>query len=208
VLKRAVAVALVLVAATAAARSPKRHGKRGRVVKVERVPTRAHASARVCTNVDSAGNSTCYGLPPRLNDEGYLLDNNAMYGDAELTRIDVEKDRCGNVTDWKVMAAAQGDISKISYGTLVFDDTLLPTARTIDTTGLVGPGAYPGEVTMTAVDDDADGKPDLLVTYYYCDTTGAPQATGAQNAYCLVYYGNEGDGVLAQQRVDVVRMCF
>lgn len=192
----------------ASTKSGKSSKKRGKVVRVERTKLDGPGRIVVCTGAMSDGRSTCYGQPPASGDVGVVLDETGAKGRVRVNALNPGLDSCGNTTSWEVQGqVVDGDLSQLQWnGVVMFDRKPGDRSKVIQQTGqVVMPGRYPNEQFLTAVDDNDDLQPDLLVTWHYCDPAG--NATPSQGgAYCLVYW-TRVRSQLEQHRLDVVKNC-
>jgi ribosomal 30S subunit maturation factor RimM len=202
---------VALLVAPAIARDRHSGRKKGRVVRVERSRNSGHDMLRVCSNPQGDGSATCYGRPPKIGEVGTVVDENGVRGTVRVQSVTAQMDQCQNESSWAVTSTLQnGDLSQVTWqGTMLFDYTPAPTAHVIQNNGqLTIPSQRAGETLMSALDNDNDAVPDLMITWYYCDLSGAVMQYGqGNNAYCMVYYARSG-AKYDELRIDVVKNCY
>ena len=210
-MRRAALAALVPVVAVAVAGvAEARRGKRkGKVVRVERGSSDAALVPRLCYPVQPDGTAYCYGAPPQVGEVGIVVTEVGPVGSARVTAVTPQLDNCQNVIAWTInLQATSGGLDKVTgYGTALFDVATTGATRTLVNNGQVAPpGRYPGESFYAAVDHDRDDQPDYMLTYYYCDATGAPLASPG-GTFCMVNYVRDR-GQYVERRVDIVKNCY
>ena len=205
----AAAAALLVAAGDGLARTKKT--KKGKVVRVERTSVGA-AVVRWCQNPRPDGGATCYGLPPEVDEIGYVLDETGQRAQVRVTAVKGTLDQCGNVASWEVSSEVRsGDLMQLNSSTaaMVFDWKTTTRSRAMNLYGavpVVAPGLHVGEMLLGAVDDDGDNRPDLLVTWFYCDAQGTSQQYGQGGHYCVVHSARDGASYQVL-RLDVVKNC-
>lgn len=215
-MRRALVVAAVLaaVAAPAFARARSKPKKRkGKVVRIERSRRSKADLLRVCTGPQVGGSAICWGLPPKPGELGMVIDETGEKGRVRVDSVTPIPDCAQNESSWTLNGKVEsGDLSTVStQGLVLFDFAERGAARIIQQNGqIVMPGPRVGETLMSAVDTDGDDQPEMIVTWYYCDLTGAQQPYGTlSTAYCMVYYERSTPGgPLEELRNDVVKYCY
>ena len=204
--------ALALAAGDGLARQKGKKGaKKGKVVRVERARI-GGGEPRFCGNPRTDGGATCWGLPPEVGDLATVLDDTGPRGMVRVTEVKGTLDPCGNTASWEVSGRVQsGDLSQLNTGAAAFVIDWKTTSRSkamniYGSPPVVAPGQHTNEMVLGAVDDDADGKPDLLLTWFYCDASGTSVLYGQGGHYCVLHYGRDG-GSYRQLRLDVVKNC-
>ena len=189
----------------------KKRGKKGKVVRVER--TRLGGGApRLCGNPRTDGGATCWGLPPEVGDVATVLDDAGPRGTVRISQVKGTLDPCGNVSSWEVSGQLQsGDLMTLNTAAAAFviDWKTTTRSKAMNIYGnppVAVPGQHPNEMLLGAVDDDADGSADLMLTWFYCDATGTSAPYGQGGHYCVVHYARDG-GSYKQLRLDVVKNC-
>lgn len=200
----------VVLDGDASAGKTKKVGKRGKVVRVERGRSERAGIPRWC-QIRPDGSASCYGKAPDMGQVGNVVDEIGKKAKVRVTGITPSVDSCGNTISWEITTETlDGDVSQSNYAwAALFDYKTTATTRTIYNNGQIAiPGTRgPGiESVWSAFDDDQDDQPELIITYYSCDATGAvnPQGYGG---YCMVYYQETASGGFVEQRVDNVRSC-
>jgi hypothetical protein len=206
----ALGAALLFVAGDGAARGKKKgKGKKGKVVRVERSSV-APGVVRWCGNPRADGGATCWGTPPEVGDVGAVMDQQSVRATVKVTDVKGMPDGCGNIGSWEVASRVQsGDLSSFTgTGAMVFDWDTTSRSRAMDMYNppVTPPNKYANpEYMLGAIDDDADARADLIVTWFYCDAAGTSSAS-ASGHYCLVHYGLEGTSY-RELRFDIVKNC-
>ncbi len=163
--------ALVTTAAAAPKPKPGRRTRPGKVVRVERNQPKVTSSARLCQLYDlDVGNCP---HPVQIGDVGLVVDMEGNYGSAPITSVNQVADACGNPVTWNI----EIDMSRLSRKDYSYNAVLvLGHAVADDGRALPAnqdpPAGRPREHVTNVVDDDGDGKGDLLVSTYGCDEPG------------------------------------
>ena len=193
------------LAAAAADAKPKK--KRGKVVRVERTVGGVRVP-RLCANVQPDGTVSCWYHDVRAGEQMAVLDENGRRATLEVRSVQPQMDGCNNAVGWTVTTTPQsGDLGQPSWTTVaVIDWETSPKSRVLINNGQIqSPSGNPSESVMYAVDDDTDGDPDLIATYFACDQAGQIQQYGSGYG-CIAYYGREGAS-FRTLRVDVQKTC-
>jgi len=198
-------VALLATLAAVSEAKPKR--KRGRVVRVERTLAGVQVP-RMCGNVQPDGTLSCWYHEVKPGEHVVVLDENGRRATLEVRSVAPQMDGCNNAIGWTVSTSAQsGDLGQPSWTTVgIIDwDTSSKTKVMTNNGQIQAPSGNPAESVMYAIDDDADGDPDLLATYYTCDQVGQLQPYGSGFG-CIAYYGRSG-AEMRVLRVDIQKTC-
>jgi hypothetical protein len=208
----AAAAALLVAAGDGFARSRKaKKGKKGKVVRIERSSV-GGGVVRWCGNPRPDGGATCWGLPPEVGEIGFVLDETGQRAQVRVSAVKGTVDQCGNIASWEVSSDVQsGDLMQlnVSVGAMVFDWKTTSRSKAMNIYGtvpVVAPGLHQNEMVLGAIDDDGDDKPDLMLTWFYCDAQGVSQQYGQGGHYCVVHYGRDGASY-QELRLDVVKNC-
>jgi hypothetical protein len=215
--RAAVALALLGVCAVPALARNRHKKKRGKVVRVER-SSGARGAIRMCssptnsaTNAGYNASATCYGRPPKPGETGTVVDSTGVLGTVEIGTVAPGYDSCKNENYWSVEGTTRsGNLSTVTWqAALLFDYEPAATAKAIqNTANVLVPSQRAGETLMAAIDQDNDNIAELIITYYYCDLSGAvAQQGGGSQAYCMVYYQRNGSRY-DELRIDVVKSCY
>jgi len=196
------AAALGVAAAHPAAAGPRRKGK---VVRVSRELPRVSTSLRWCGLYDlEVGTCT---TPVEVGDTGLVVDNEGNYGRARVIESHPVYDDCGTATAWQIVidtsALSQRDYSYSAI--LVLDHEVAPLGRTLSTSAELR-DARPGEVVNQVLDDDGDGRADLVISQFACDQHGQPADVDGASHGCTSYWVSvRGDWRVA--RTDSTAVC-
>jgi len=199
-------VAVLAMVASVSEAKPKR--KRGRVVRVERTLAGVRVP-RVCANIQPDGTVSCWYHDVRIGEQLSVLDENGRRAVLEVRSMQPQLDGCNNAVGWTVTTSAQsGDLGQPSWTTIaVIDWETSSKSRVLVNNGqLQPPSGNPSESIMYAVDDDQDGDPELVATYFTCDQVGQIQQQYGTGYGCIGYYGREGAG-MRLLRVDIQKTC-
>ena len=206
-------VALVLCAALVAApiapgdAAPKR--RKGKVVRVERTRGGDQPMPHLCMNLQANGQAYCWGYKPRLGETLTVFDVNGRRGTLAIRGITPQLDACGNETSWVIdTTTTSGDLSQPDWQMVAMGD-YPGTSRTHvvnNAQALPVPNGLAGEMIWQALDDDGNDVPELIITYYACDPTGAPSQVYPSGAQCFGYLQG-GDGGYRRVRTDIVKQC-
>ncbi|MCA9676892.1 MAG: hypothetical protein KC464_17795, partial [Myxococcales bacterium] len=182
-----------------------KHGKaarHGKVVRVERARSGRGFRPHLCNMYSNQAN--CWGTAPRVDETGWVIDQQGRRAEVRVIEVTPYKDSCGNEIRWDArFDVTAGDLSQVSYGFLLLDWPAESYSKVLQDAE-VPQGGQPGESMWASFDHDGDGTSDLKVTYYNCDASGAP-ATGVPS-YCVNYWGRDGGGY-ERLRQDNVAAC-
>lgn len=195
-------------------KSTKTTKRKGKVVRVERSRLAGGGNPRLCTNVQPTGSATCFVVPPQVGEIGQVLDDSGWKASVRVTAVTPVVSGCSTPSNFEVsIEVRSGDISQLTYNTqpvLVFDWQTSPRSKAFNQYyGGYGqspvpiPGQRPGEMLLGAIDDEADGTADYIVSWYYCDASKAPTTSYGQGGmYCFVNYVRDGAGYV-ERRIDI-----
>ena len=180
---------------------------RGRVVRVERAP--ADPVPRRCSIRPERGEIRCYGQPRKGERIAVIdLSAEAVRGELVIESVgarlpDAGLGICVN-TDVHAVSASYASGGGAGGNLLGLRGAKLDhrTARVMKDVG--APSGRAGESVELAVDADANGRADLVVTRYACDQDGRPSSDGAGR--CFDTYV-ERDGGLRRVHQDIFRVC-
>lgn len=192
----ALALALGLArAASADARAP-----RGKVVRVERARG-SRAVPRICSVQDDK--AFCFGTEPAANESIVVLDQTGVIAEARVVAATSFAGTIPCKIRWPVTVTfVRGDLAHLQGQAIGVIDGELDARRARLFAEDALPASPPGgssEKVVLAIDNDADGTPDLELSEYAC--TGAAAQVG--RGKCLAEWTRRGGSLARVLELDL-----
>jgi hypothetical protein len=180
---------------------------RGRVVRVERGV--AAAVPRICAMGGSRGQHMCFG-EPREGDRIAVIDlaERRVRGEFVIESVTeaTELAAMGLCINTGVRTVKGSYVSGTEEGGHIMGMRGAKLNRNLARvmTGVSPPSGRTEESVELAIDSDASGKADLVLTQYACDQNGSPSTGG--DGRCFDTY-MEQRGALTRVQQDILRSC-
>jgi hypothetical protein len=196
--------ALFLAASAAAAPRP------GKVVRVERTPQRFAGFPRFCAVHPADLFGHCTGAKgPEVGDRMTAIDQSRVLGVLRVTRVAPYPDGCQQTYQWMIEVAVEsGDIASARGVVLGLSDVVVDSRQARLVNVDKSPTGHPwGIDTIYAIDNNADGQPELSFVQFTCDDAGTPAMTGT--AHCHeVWVTQPGRSLPERLRHDRFKVCY
>jgi hypothetical protein len=197
-------LSLDLVASASAAPRP------GKVVRVERAPQAFAGVPRFCAVHPGDLFGHCTGPKgPEVGDRLTAIDNARVLGLLRVTRVAPYPDGCQQTYQWMIeVAVDSGDISSSRGVVLGLSDVAVDSRQSRLINVDKSPTGHPwGIDTIYAIDNNADGQPELSFVQFTCDDTGAPSLAATSHCH-EVWATQPGRNLPERLRHDRFKVCY